>query len=189
MPDRFADSGEFQNHLEDLWGLRAAYSRMAKARFDLEVAKEKELEDCEKQIKKSLETAVEIADGLRELVEDAKSNVAPPPPEEETGFLGRWFGGKKETTPESFESDWVNAFGRLWGMARNRLEMIGVEYVELVGKDLRKEEIHGHPAVKIVSVKNKPDGDALIVQREFRGAWVRLRGETLVIVQRGEVFV
>lgn len=179
---------QYRTHMEELWNLRPAYTRLAKAKFELEVRYEETTSQQQRALKKSLQAGVEIADELRRLVKAAQGDEsgAETPP---ATLLSRFWGRKDAPAQGDGGGEWLEAFQRLWQLAVNRLEATGVYFVELLGKDLQTEQFEGHPIKRMVSVKNKPDGEALIVKQEICGLWIFKSKQQLVVVQRGEVLV
>jgi len=198
------DPRDAKEHLEELFGLRGTITRLHRRMHELELRTEESLQDRRKQMLKVATTAVGIVDELRLLAADARRSLDEHGKTEDaedgsdekpaSGWFG--WGGRPEkksagsnSADSTISEEWLGVFERLASAAIRQLEECGIHHVPLLGKDLRDLQFESQPLRRWVSVKNQPDGEERIVDKEILGLWLTRVDKQLVPIQRGEVTV
>lgn len=181
-------------HLEELASFRGRLERLEREVYQRDNELGELKQSSRKLLWKVFESAVEIVDGLRLLVNDADQRMASSTEHAKErrsiGYWTFWNWHRRFASPEDAGRDWLTAIKRHAGAAIQLLERFEIYHVPLIEKDLRTLEFEGTPVIRWISVKNKFDDETnLYVKTEIRGLWVgRLDGQVHP-VQRGQVIV
>ena len=155
-------------HLEQLMGLRDWLARLQREVYEKTLALDESRTAARRDYVKIAGTMVAIVDDLRRLSNDAmavieQDDLAEDGPPKKRGLLA--FRKREHKQPSNAAAEWIRAIGRGVASATTQLESLGIQRIELLQVDLRDLVFEGQPLKAWVSVKNRPQGDTLVVQK------------------------